>query len=239
VTSSNAPTRLVCWQPDQDTLVALGTALAMLPVYYVGTHAPNDVVEYAVFVVGGNGALNVLFPAYYLLHVRRGDLADLGITRRRWRLALALSTGFSLLSAPGLAQVAREHRDVPIALTLIANGLLLWEPLFVHGWLQLRFERAFGMVPAIMLTGMSFAGYHVGSVSTPGVFALAGFGMVFASLFRLTRNLLTLWPLTWAVTGSIGTLSAGISFGWRQVLVYAALLIVQATAIRRLARGSA
>jgi hypothetical protein len=53
-------------------------------------------------------------------------------------------------------------------------------------------------------------------------------GVFFGVLFRAAGgNLLALWPLTWAVTSSIGVLEGGFSFDWSDVVTYALLLIVQ------------
>jgi hypothetical protein len=36
-----------------------------------------------------------------------------------------------------------------------------------------------------------------------------------------------MWPLTWAVCSSIGSLQGGLVFGWSVVFIYAAVLLVQ------------
>jgi hypothetical protein len=61
----------------------------MVDFYYASTHAQST-VSWAVYVILVNGILNVLFPAYYVLVVRREGLNPLGITRRSWWLALLL-----------------------------------------------------------------------------------------------------------------------------------------------------
>ena len=45
----------------------------MVGFYYASTHAQST-VSWAVYVIVVNGILNVLFPAYYVLVVRRGGL---------------------------------------------------------------------------------------------------------------------------------------------------------------------
>jgi hypothetical protein len=62
-------------------------------------------------------------------------------------------------------------------------------------------------------------------------------GVFFGVLFRVAGgNLLALWPLTWAVTSSIGVLEGGFRFGWFDVAAYALLLIVQVVAIALMVR---
>jgi membrane protease YdiL (CAAX protease family) len=219
------------WQPDRDTAVALMTALLMIPVYYTGTHDQTGLGGLLVFVIFGNGILNVLFPAYYLLVVRKAGPAELGITTSRLWLALPLSVVCSLFAWKGLQQEALSHPDIDLLPQLIFNGVILWEPFFVFAWLQLRFERAFGILPGIVLAATCFGAYHLGTFPLAGVASLVVVGIVFAILFRTTKNLLTLWPATWAVASSIGTMQGNMQFRWDQIAIYAVILVVQVVAI--------
>jgi membrane protease YdiL (CAAX protease family) len=213
----------------------------MVGLYYVNTLAQGPVFSLVVFVILTNGVLNVLFPAYYVLVVRREGLNQLGITRRWWWLALLLSVVVSVIFWPQLQQqVAAQQPNIDLLPLLLANGLILWEPFFVYGWLQLRFERAFGVVPGIALAAACFGAYHIGTFPLPEVVTLFGLGVFFGVLFRVTGgNLLALWPLTWAVTSSIGVLEGGFGFGWSDVATYALLLIVQVALITLMARHAA
>src|SRR5829696_4590917 len=142
------------WQPGADTAVALLTAVLMVGFYYANAHAQSAVFSLIVFVILTNGILNVLFPAYYVLVVRKEGLNQLGITRRWWWIALLLSAVVSVLSWPQLQQIVAQHPGTDLVPLLLANGLILWEPFFVYGWLQLRFERAFGIFPGIGLAAV-------------------------------------------------------------------------------------
>src|SRR5918998_526249 len=226
------------WRPRGDTAVALLTAVLMVGLYYANTRAQSPVFSLVVLVILTNGVLNVLFPAYYVLVVRREGLNQLGITRRWWWLALLLSVVVSVLFWPQLQQVAAQQPNIDLLLPLLlANGLILWEPFFVYGWLQLRFERAFGVIPGIALAAVCFGAYHIGTFPLSGVGSLVLLGVFFGVLFRVAGgNLLALWPLTWAVTSSIGVLEGGIGFGWSDVATYALLLIVQVVSIALMAR---
>jgi membrane protease YdiL (CAAX protease family) len=221
---------VVRWAPAADTGVALLTALLMIPVYYVGTHS-HGMASLLVFVVLGNGVLNVLFPAWYVLRLRREPAAELGITTKRLWLAVLLSAICCLFAWKGLQREMALHHGVDLLPQLIFNGVILWEPFFVFGWLQLRFERAFGIVPGVVLAAASFGAYHLGTYPLSGVLGLVVAGVVFAILFRIAKNLIVLWPATWAVVSSIGTLQGNMHFGWNDVAIYATILLVQIGAI--------
>ena len=60
-------------------------------------------------------------------------------------------------------QVALDGFDGDPLPNIAYNAIAFWEPLFVFGWLQLRFERAFGIIAGILMAALSFAAYHIGS----------------------------------------------------------------------------
>ena len=236
---SPAKSAWVKWAPGSDTAVAWITALAMVAVYYATTLLEPTLHEarFLFFVVIGPLCLNVFFPAYYVLHIRGEGLRELGITASRWWVALLLSIVLALPALPTLLAQAAQHPEVNLLPHVLFNGLTLWEPFFVHGWLQLRFERAFGVLPGIVLAGLCFGGYHIGTYPWGGVVKIMGIGMLYGGLFRLTRNLLTLFPLVWAVGSSIGTLEGNLAFGWDAVAVSAVVLLVQIAVLVALARS--
>lgn len=55
--------------------------------------------------------------------------------------------------------VVSIDRWLPMA---AAGAVSLFEPLFVFGWLQLRFEKDWGVLPGILLAALGYALYHVG-----------------------------------------------------------------------------
>lgn len=172
-----------------------------------------------------------------MLRVKREGLGSIGITARLWWLALPISAFLAIGSLPALLELAEASPSAALTQHLIVNGLLLWEPFFVHGWLQLRFERAFGILPGILLAALCFGAYHLGTFPIPAILALVGFGLLYGALFRAVgANLLVLWPLTWAVGSGIGTLQGGFIFGWTFVPGAAGLLAVQVAAIALFAR---
>lgn len=217
--------RWFTWSPSSDTLVAVLTEIAMIAAYWTTTHLLSggwdDVLVFGVLT---NLGLNVLFPVWWIAYHRRQPLSELGITTRRWLPSLLIGMGLAIFSSFRLRQMAAGVAWLP---HVLFNAVILWEPFFVHSWLQLRFDRAFGILPGVLLAGLSFAAYHVGTYPPAGLVVLLISGLFFAAIFRLTSNLLILWPLVWSVSSSIGTLMGGMQFTWNQVATWSVILLIQ------------
>ena len=223
--------RAVTWRPGWDTAVAAVTLLVFWGCYWAGTTLSEWFLAVGVVIVG------TLIPAIVVF--RRGEgWAGLGVRRRFWVVALIVSAVLGIGSVPYLLQLTQVHGTAATP-HLLANLLVLWEPLFVFGWLFGRWERAFGWLPAIVLTAAGFALQHVGSVPLTAALGFGGFAIVYAVAFAAVRNLLILWPLFYPVGSAIGTLQAGHPMGWPDVLWGAGLIAVQALTLGMIRRWPA
>lgn len=172
-------------------------------------------------------------PSVDVLHLRREGLAGLGIRRRFLVISLIVSAVMGIGSAFQLVALANEL-GTPVVPHLLSNLLVFWEPLFVFGWLFLRWERAFGWLPAILLTGAGFTLQHIGAVPIEAAVGFGLFAVGFGIVFAFVRNLAILWPLFYPVASGIGTLQAGFAMGWSNVVSGAVLVVVQAVVITAL-----
>jgi hypothetical protein len=197
--------------------------------YYLLVHLPEDSLIQPVYRFVFESLL-VIFPVWWMFRRPGHTLRDLGITKEGWKVSLIISLVLSVIFLYFiLHQYSSYGRDlIP---HLIANGIILWEPFFLFSWLQLRFDKAFGIIPGILLAGICLGAYHIGTYPPAMILVLAGSGILFAALFRITSNLLIMWPLTWSLASAEGTLKGGFVFGWDSVLFSGLILIVQAAFI--------
>ena len=222
------------WEPGLDTILAFTTMLYMIPSYNFMANNRHPLAIYN-FLFASLLVL-VLLPAYYVLKVRGEPLEELGFTKRHWLPSLLISLVIVSRLIPktlGLLSTVPPELVLP---TVIFNGLCFWEPFFVHSWVQIRFERAFGIIPGILAAGLCLGSYHIGTYPFGMVVILGMVGLIYGVVFRLTRNLLILWPLTWTVASTMGTVSGGFTFGWMTVWVYTAILLAQGIGIWWIAR---
>jgi membrane protease YdiL (CAAX protease family) len=119
-------------------------------------------------------------------------------------LALGLLLGWDTYrNTIGPLGMAWTRELVPLVAMALAVGL--FEAIFFRGWLQLRFEEAFGLVPGLVLGAVCYSLYHVGyGMSGEEMLFLFGLGLSFGAFFRLTKNVFVLWPF-YTPVGSIFT----------------------------------
>ncbi len=115
-------------------------------------------------------------------------------------------------------------------------GLILcigfFEVIFWRGWVFSRLEEAFGFLPALVLGSGLYAVYHVGyGMSWSQMGTLFWVGVVYACVFRLTRNIFILWPLLQPI-GQLFTLSKdGLSLPFMATVGFGEVLIVMLVAV--------
>jgi membrane protease YdiL (CAAX protease family) len=155
--------------------------------------------------------LGVGGPVVYRVAIRGGSLADLGIGARRWRSTVALA----LLFAGVQFSITLWGYDLPrpvdwIPLLTMALTVGVFEAVFFRGFIQGRLEASFGAVPAVAgaagLYGLYHVGYGMGGEEMLFLFAL---GIVYAVAYRLTENVLVLWPLLTPLGSFFAQLEAG------------------------------
>ena len=86
--------------------------------------------------------------------------------------------------------------DFPPASFNVVIAIGFFEAIFWRGWVLLRLEEAFGIIPAILVGLVLCAAYHIGyGMAASKMIALFFVGVMFAMVFRLTNNVFILWPI--------------------------------------------
>jgi membrane protease YdiL (CAAX protease family) len=236
----------VHWRPNRDTLVALisyilvvGGLFTAFQVFTTEQVAANFITFGPVTLAG----LGVALPVLYTVLVRHRPLADLGLTTHQLApsLVLGLLLGWDTYRNTIAAQNLAWTRDM-VPLMTMAMAVGLFEAIFFRGWLQLRFEEAFGMVPGLVLGALCYGLYHVGyGMTWDEMLFLSGLGLVFAAVFRLTKNVAVLWPFYTPVGGLYSNLREGLTLPFEAtygfVLTFGLMTSVIVIASRWLTQG--
>ena len=105
-----------------------------------------------------------------------------------------------LVLTAGLYRFVLADRTIPALaglIPLIALSLVLgfFEAVFWRGWVLLRLEESFGLIPALVLSALMYTSYQIGfGISTLDIFLIFSLGLIFGIAFRLTKSVFVLWP---------------------------------------------
>ncbi len=167
----------VRWNPGKDLLAVAGSWLLVTGALYTATViiGPSVWGGFAYFLLYALLCATIFgvgFPLYWTVVKRQRSIADLGLTTQRLipvvkrqrsiadlglttqRLipSLALQAVFSvLLYSVTLARVQLPSANELIPLIGLALAIGFFEAIFWRGWVLLRLEDAFGIIPAILL----------------------------------------------------------------------------------------
>lgn len=232
------------WQPGRDTLVALLSYVLVVVALYTAFQIFTTERVAANFITYGPITLALLgvgIPVFYTRLLRGGSLSDVGITTRHLlpSLALGLLLGYDTYQNTLATLDLAWGRDI-VPLVAMSLTVGLFEAVFFRGWLQMRFEDAFGLVPGLLLAALCYSLYHVGyGMQGQELLMLFFLGITFGAMFRLTRNIFVLWPFYTPVGGLFTTLGDGLTMPFEATYGFVltlALMIALAVVAARLGR---
>jgi membrane protease YdiL (CAAX protease family) len=155
--------------------------------------------------------LGVAGPVIYTVWLRRRPLASLGIGLRGWRTVVAaalLFAGVQFAITLWGYDLPRSVDWVPLLSMSLTVGL--FESIFFRGFVQGRFEASFGTAPAVAGAAALYALYHVGyGMGADEIAFLFGLGIVYAVAYRISGNVLVLWPLLTPMGSFFAQLESG------------------------------
>jgi len=234
----------VQWRPNQDTLVAFGSYVLVVAGLFTAFQVfttERVALNFITFGPVSLAGLGIALPVLYTVLVRRRPLSDVGLATRyllpsiALGILLGLDTYRNTLATLG---VTWGRELIPLVAMALAVGL--FEAIFFRGWLQLRFEEAFGLLPGLVLGALCYSLYHVGyGMTVQEMLFLFGLGLMFGAVFRLTKNIAVLWPFYTPVGGLYTNLREGLTlpfeatYGFLLTLGLMAALIVVAFKLQR------
>jgi membrane protease YdiL (CAAX protease family) len=224
--------QLFSWSPSLDTGMAALTQIVIMILAFLGLKAfGNTIFNPILFGLMGTLIVGVIFPLYWMIVKREKGIYTLGITGKRWPISLL--AGFLLGAFVFFGYYRSFGLDAAIIPALIIGLYSIWEVLFVYGWLQTRFEKAFGIIPAVFLAGLCFALYHLfyGWYDISGFIQLFVVGIVMGIIFRTTKNILILWPFLWPIACLRGFKMGGFVPGWKEAGSSAILFVLMLVSI--------
>ena len=178
--------------------------------------------------------IGVVGPVVYQVWVRGRDLRSLGIGTHDWQptvvmglVLAAVQFGVTML---GYDMPAAERWVPLLGMSLVVG---LFEAVFFRGFVQGRLEASLGPVPAVIGAAVLYAVYHVGyGMDLTEMWFLLGLGVLYAIVYRLTQNILILWPLLTPLGAFFNNLdNAAIELPWASLLGFADVAMLMLAAL--------
>jgi len=191
--------KLFNFNPQKDLFVVILSWVLVVSSLSIATNivtAQNGVIYFLLYAVLGAGIFGLGIPLLWTIIKNKGSLSDLGITKKNLKISLILQVIFSL----GLYFVPLKNIELPplqqlIPLISLSLAIGFFEAIFWRGWVQLRLEKSFGIIPGIILGSLVYALYHVGyGMPWEEIKFLFFIGLMYATTFRLTKNIFILFP---------------------------------------------
>jgi len=189
------------WSPSPDLLVVIVSWLLISGTLYlandvIGAQVGGGLPYFGLMTFLAATLFGIGLPLYWLVIGRRRPLADLGLHTRQLGASLVLQ----FILTGGLYRFLLGGQDLPALarlIPLVALGLVLgfFEAVFWRGWVLLRLEESFGLLPALLLSTLMYTSYQIGfGISNQDIMLVFVLGLVCAIAFRLTRSVFVLWP---------------------------------------------
>ena len=200
------------WGPSLDlAVVALSWILVVGALYtanfLIGSDVWGGMGYFLMYALVGATLFGIGIPLYWMVVVRKRPLSDLGLTTQRLAISLGLQlVFFFIVNVPRLMDFQLPSVQQFLPLLALALTIGFFEAVFWRGWVQLRLEESFGMIPGILIASVLYSLYHIGyGMPSSEMVFLFFIGLMFAAVFRLTRSVLILWPV-FQPTGQLITL---------------------------------
>jgi hypothetical protein len=183
--------------------------------------------------------LGVVGPIVYQVWIRHRDLRSLGIGLHRLRETVVVGVvlaGVQFTATLWGYQLPAPVEWVPLLVMSLVVGL--FEAVFFRGFIQNRLEASFGPAPAVAGAALLYSLYHVGyGMGVEELWFLFALGVVYAVAFRITTNILVLWPLLTPMGALFNNLEAGdIDLPWASIAGFADVAVIMAVAVWLAAR---
>ncbi len=177
-------------------------ALSLLMLPFSGDSTRDTVVSFLIRDVLMIFGLGIVFVTIYVSRKGKETLADMGFSRRKLKLSIVVDL---ILAAGLLAMFIKD--GIPEGTEILSAGNVyaavyiltagIFEMLFIYGFLRMSFEKSFGIIPAIILTSAFYSFHHSGF--QPEFLHLFLVGLMYCSVFYITRNMLVIFPFFWGV----------------------------------------
>lgn len=228
----------VRWNPGLDLFAVILSWVLVTGTLYTATvvvtpEAGGGLPYFLLYAIVAATFFGVGIPLVWMVVFRKRPIQDLGITTKYLGISLLLQLVFAIFQYLGtLAKVDLPAFEQLLPLLALSLAIGFFEAIFWRGWVLLRLEEAFGLLPAILIGSLLYAAYHIGyGMPMEEIAFLFWIGVLYAVCFRFTRNIFILWPIFQPMGQLVTLIRDGLplpmiaSLGFFEVLIVMLLLV--------------
>ena len=192
------------WNPNSDTILAISAGVLTVLLSFAMIITRNITwLNIAIRDIAQIFLLGIFLPLIFILRSHE-NWATFGFTLRKWPIYLIINLVLgSLLLLLFLSESPPEHNFHVTSYMLKSAAFviiaLIFELVFFYAFLRTLLEKAFGIIPSIILTAMFYAFHHAGF--QPEFGKLFFVGLIYALTFRLGNSALLIFPFFLGVGG--------------------------------------
>lgn len=168
----------------------------------------------------------ILVPVVWSTFVKKRPLSGLGIKKDKLVISILLCFVFAVVQYfLTLRTLALPAFQTLLPLVVMSLAVGLYENIFYRGWVQLRMEECFGIIPGVVLSAVIYCFYHVGYGMAANEFLLLFvIGLVYSTIFRFTCNIFILYPFLTPAGGLYSNMKDGLQMPFEAT--YGFLLVI-------------
>lgn len=200
--------KLFQWKPSKETIVPFMAGLVI--IFLSAAMIPFEVnswIRIAIHDIGMICLAGILFPLLYI-QLSGNNFADFGLTLKNWYVFVPinfiLGVLLLILFIWGVPPAGFNFDIKALMKTMVILNAGVFEVIFFYSFQRSIFERAFGIVPAIILSALFYSFHHIGfQPEFTGLFIV---GVMYAAIYRIGNSALLLYPFFWGVGASYNVL---------------------------------
>ena len=192
--------------PSQDTYIAFGLGVLSIIFSVLLNYFPTDLGHWIFRIIFQISIIGIIIPIYIM--TKNDELKEAGLRFDKPLIYILISIGIAGLlllqfwtENNALFSQLSKHSLEPAFYIVVAN---IYEVIFFVVFLRYSFEKAFGVIPAIILSASFYSLHHAGF--QPEFIKLFFVGLVFISIFRMANHWLICFPFWW-IGGTVDVLT--------------------------------
>lgn len=219
------------FKPTKEIYFVLASWIMVVTAFYTAFNiftTKKVALNFITFGVVGITLLGITVLLVWNCIIRKRPLSDLGVKKDKLVLSLILGVILSIIQY----YMTIRNIELPpiielIPLTTMAIAVGLYENIFYRGWVQLRMEEYFGIVPGIVLSAVIYSLYHVGyGMNTDEMVVLFIVGLVYSVIFRFTSNIFILFPFLTPTGALFSQIKEGLTLPFPATYGFANVILV-------------